>query len=99
MLREKMDKSIYQAFVNFNGRKPSPSPLLFNHLIIQFWRENKARLNLYILRAYLCLFPIKLLASRKLFIAGGTGGRGGFWLCHNKIFLILSPLPIGSVGF
>ena len=34
--QEKMDESIYWAFVDFERRKPSSTPSLFNFLITQF---------------------------------------------------------------
>ena len=87
-----MDNSIYQAFVNFDRRKPSSTPSLFNFLITKFWRANKAHLNLYIFCAYLCLFRIKLLAFIRPTIIYHLRGGGGVGLCHNKIYLI-PPLP------
>ena len=88
--QERMDESIYQAFVDFERRKPSSTPSLFNFLITQFWRANKAPLILY----PLCLLlPVSYQASifyeTDHFLAPEEMGGGG---CHNKIYLI-SPLP------
>ena len=96
--QERMDESIYQAFVDFERRKPSSTPSLFNFLITQFWRANKAPLILY----PLCLLlPVSYQASSfyetdHYLAPEEMGGRGGCVIIKSTWF---PPFLKGSVGF